>query len=57
MPGSSAARVYGGSAVTPRLRRVLKCCSAVGLIVVLLVSGVLARFLSVENAERDAIWR
>lgn len=27
---------------------------AVGLILVLLISGVLARFLSVENAERDA---
>ena len=40
--------------LTPRQRRVLRTLSVVGIVVVLLVSAVLARFLSAENAERDA---
>src|SRR5271154_2337359 len=38
--------------LTPRARRVLRVLLAVGVLVVLVVSAVLARFLSVENAER-----
>ncbi len=37
-----------------RQRRVLRALFAVGIILVVVVGGVLARFLSVENAERDA---
>ena len=37
-----------------RRRRVLQALLGVGVLLVLLVSVVLARFLSVENAERDA---
>jgi hypothetical protein len=38
--------------LSPRRRRVLRMLFAVGVIVVLVVSAGLARFLSVENAER-----
>jgi hypothetical protein len=38
--------------LTPRARRVLRILFAIGVIVVLVVSAGLARFLSVENAER-----
>ena len=38
--------------LTPRGRRVLRILFAIGVIVVLVVSAGLARFLSVENAER-----
>jgi hypothetical protein len=38
--------------LTPRGRRILRILFAVGVIVVLVVSAGLARFLSVENAER-----
>jgi len=38
----------------PRRRRLLRALLALGVILVLLVSVVLARFLSVENTERDA---
>jgi hypothetical protein len=38
----------------PRKRRVLRALLGVGVILVLLVSVVVARWLSVENAERDA---
>jgi hypothetical protein len=38
--------------LTPRRRRVLRIVFAVGVVVVLVVSAGLARFLSVENAER-----
>jgi hypothetical protein len=38
----------------PRRRRALQALLAVGVLLVLLISVVLARFLSVENAERDA---
>jgi hypothetical protein len=41
-------------ALQPRQRRLIKWLLAVAFVVVLLVSVVLARFLSVENAERDA---
>ncbi len=37
----------------PRKRRLLRTLMALGVIVVLIVSVVLARFLSVENAERN----
>ena len=37
----------------PRQRRVLKAMLAAGVVLVLLVSALLARFLSVENAERE----
>jgi hypothetical protein len=40
--------------LAPRQRRVIRALLAVGAVVVLLVGVVLARFLSVENAERDA---
>jgi hypothetical protein len=40
--------------LAPRKRRLLRALLAVGAILVLLVSVLLARFLSVENAERDA---
>jgi hypothetical protein len=40
--------------LTPPQRRVLRALLAVGVILVLLISGLLARFLSVENVERDA---
>jgi len=40
--------------LSPRRRRVLQSLLGVGVLLVLLVSVVLARFLSVENAERDA---
>jgi hypothetical protein len=39
--------------LAPSQRRVLRALLAVGVIVVLVVSAVLARFLSVENAERN----
>ncbi len=39
-------------ALSPRRRRVLRALLVVGTVVVLVVSAVLARFLSVENAER-----
>jgi hypothetical protein len=38
--------------LTPSQRRVLRALLAVGVVLVLLVGAVLARFLSVENAER-----
>jgi len=41
-------------ALAPRTRRLLRVLLAVGAIVVVAVSVVLARFLSVENTERDA---
>lgn len=40
--------------LAPRRRRLIRALLALGTIVVLLVSVVLARFLSVENDERDA---
>ena len=40
--------------LAPRARRVLRVLFALGVILVLVVSAVLARFLSVENTERDA---
>ncbi len=40
--------------LTPRHRRILRALFAAAVILVLLVGAVLARFLSVENAERDA---
>jgi len=41
-------------ALAPRTRRLLRVLLAAGAIVVVAVSIVLARFLSVENTERDA---
>lgn len=40
--------------LAPSQRRVLRALLAVAVILVLVVGGALARFLSVENAERDA---
>jgi hypothetical protein len=39
--------------LAPRRRRLLRVLLAVGVILVLVVGGLLARFLSVENAERQ----
>jgi hypothetical protein len=53
---TSAAAARGPRAwwqgLSPRQRRVLRALLAVGVILVLVVSALLARFLSVENAER-----
>ncbi len=40
--------------LSPRQRRILRALLALAVIVVLVVGALLARFLSVENAERDA---
>jgi hypothetical protein len=57
-PATPAADARGPRAwwlgLAPSRRRLLRALLAVGVVLVLLVSVVLARFLSVENAERDA---
>jgi hypothetical protein len=52
-PGAESGPRAWWRALEPRRRRFLKTVIAVGLIVVLLISVLLARFLSVENTERD----
>ena len=57
-PATPAADARGPRAwwlrLAPGRRRLLRALFAVGLILVILASVVLARFLTVENAERDA---
>lgn len=56
-PASPAAAARGPRAwwvgLAPSQRRILRVLLAAGVILVLVVSAVLARFLSVENAERN----
>jgi hypothetical protein len=52
MPAAERGPRVWWRSLTPRRRRVLRVLFAVGVIVVLVVSAGLARFLSVENAER-----
>jgi hypothetical protein len=51
-PAARGPRVWW-SGLTPRQRRILRALLAAGVIVILFLSALLARFLSVENAERD----